>query len=266
MNLSFFERQHIDCLEREKKRKRREEENSAKSLRRQMHPRLNQSTSESLERQSAELGRGLYEAGKKSVQQIAQRREAYEKSLHSQMNSQKALATSKKLIEDRTDLKLTEIFELLDSDGDGVISAKRIAIEALEADHCRILGPYLLQLEEVPNSSMDLEQFKMLMQYAFKVPTAHQKISIEEKRTVLGMNEKKAQPLPPSFQVPADDQPRICEKSRLLAAHKPRIYEQDPRRPLHKCELPPKEDSLNSECVFKPKINLYRAPASAYCK
>lgn len=170
VNLSFFERQHIDCMEREKKRKRREEENSAKTLRKMMQPRLNQSNNESLERQSAELGRGLYEAGKKSVQQIAMRRDAFEKTLQSQMNSQKALATSKKLIEDRTDLKVTEIFDLLDSDGDGVISAKRIAIEALEADHCRILGPYLLQLEEVPNSSMDLEQFKTLMQYAFRVP------------------------------------------------------------------------------------------------
>lgn len=253
-------------MEREKKRKRTAEENSAGALRKLMQPQLNQSTNESLERKSTELGRGLYEAGKKSVQQIARLKEAYEKTLQSQMNCQKALATSKKLIEDRTDQKTAEIFELLDSDGDGVISAKRIAIEALEADQCKILGPYLLQLEEVPNSSMDLDQFKMLMQYAFKVSRADQNISIDEKRTILGMNEKKAPPQLPSFQVAADHQPQLCQKSRVIAANKPKIYEQDHSRPLRKCEAPPKEDSLNSECVFKPKINLYRAPSSAYCK
>ena len=170
--LGFFERQHMDCLEREKKRLKLEYENSTSELRKAMNPQLNQSQNKSIERKTSELGKKLYERAFKSIQNREKARKLEEQNINDNINSQKVLETSRRMMYDIEEKRIREIFEGLDGDGDGLISSKRISIESLDPLDCRILGKYILQLEEDENMSMDVASFGRMMRFAMRVDSS----------------------------------------------------------------------------------------------
>eukprot|EP01017_Pseudomicrothorax_dubius_P042976 TRINITY_DN708_c0_g1_i8.p1 TRINITY_DN708_c0_g1~~TRINITY_DN708_c0_g1_i8.p1 ORF type:complete len:460 (-),score=64.01 TRINITY_DN708_c0_g1_i8:5-1384(-) len=55
--------------------------------------------------------------------------------------------------------RLTEIFELLDGDKDGLISADRINVEKLDLDLVHIFGPLLSELGELNGDTLNLSEF-----------------------------------------------------------------------------------------------------------
>lgn len=169
--LSFMERQYIDCSNRELKAKLIEEQNSRENIRQYMHPRVNQYSSEagdSFGEGSVQRGRALYERAMKSHQKLQIEREKKKREEKERANEQKTLATSSEAIKNRTVYRLKELFELLDDDGDGILTAQKINVEGLERDICRIVSPVIIQLEDkIPQ--MDFELFFTLMQEFMKV-------------------------------------------------------------------------------------------------
>jgi len=256
--LTFFERQHLDCREREYKQKVIEDANSAKTLRERMHPELNK-TSEEYRRE--DLGKNLYESAFKTKRYIEEIREQQDISQLRKSNENKILATSKRFVEELTDQRISELFTQLDSDDDGLISATRINIEVLDAQVCKILSPFLYRLSDNPELILDLKNFTSLMKKFIKM------ISIEEKRVLLQMGGQKSSCSGSSEHT---FQPKICDKSRKLASKIPAdaIAKVRASPTTHQCEFhrSQREVSDDRECVFRPRINLYRPEKSAYCK
>lgn len=63
-----------------------------------------------------------------------------------------------KLIENKKKQKLGEIFELMDSDFDGFISAQKIELGGLSPDLIRIFYPLIVEMEEI-NQGLDKDEF-----------------------------------------------------------------------------------------------------------
>lgn len=97
--------------------------------------------------------------------------------------------------------KVEKIFDVLDSDGDGVISKEKINIEALPPQVVEIFTPLFLEMEEM-NLSLNKQHFVDASEKLFKAFNAPQK-----NLTLLGFGKgaKRGsyEPLNPSFKVRA---------------------------------------------------------------
>ena len=153
--MNFFERQQVDCREREYKQKLIEEANSTINIRRQMMPVVNSR----LYHPRSDVGQLLYEQAFKTNKQLELAREASNDIYKRLSREEKILPASKKFLDEFTDKRLRYLFELLDSDEDGVISANRINVEALDPHVCKILSPILLRLHDNSDMSIDYETF-----------------------------------------------------------------------------------------------------------
>ncbi len=64
-------------------------------------------------------------------------------------NTKFAKRTTEQLVERKKEKKLSEIFLMLDSDGDGLISAQKIDISVLTPEILEIFTPLFCEMEEM---------------------------------------------------------------------------------------------------------------------
>ena len=98
--------------------------------------------------------------------------------------NKKSIDMSTRIVENLLNRKISELFELLDSDLDGMISANRIDISKLEPKKLALLTPLLVEMEEL-NLDLDKENFTMAVKRLVK------SLSISEKDYLLGVETKK---------------------------------------------------------------------------
>jgi len=65
--------------------------------------------------------------------------------------------------------RLVHLFELLDGDGDGVISANRIDVEALEPQITKVIAPVLAKLADMAEAELEQEEFVSVFKKYAKV-------------------------------------------------------------------------------------------------
>lgn len=186
--MGFFERQQADCREREYKQKLREEANSTGNLRKSMRPSVNRPITEL----RGDLGKSLYDNAFKLKTQLEQARDLSNEIAVRMSNEQKISQTSNRFMEIVSMQRMSRLFELMDSDGDGLISANKINVEALDPNVCKVLSPFLIKLSDTPAFNLDQPTFLGMMEKYLKVIIILFKmISIPERRIVLGLKSKK---------------------------------------------------------------------------
>jgi hypothetical protein len=146
---------------------------------------------------------------------------------------------------------LEEIFEVMDDDHDGFVSAERINIEALPTDVLELFAPVLAQLEEL-GVSMNLETW-------IDRATKHfQTLSITEK-SVLLRKTKNTTEEEANFQPQLNKNSlKIAQKTRSYSGHEG-LYQhcqkqsiaRDMRTQMQKNSLLEQE---KSSCTFRPQI------------
>lgn len=165
---TFFERQQADCKQREFKQQLINEMNSTSSLRSGMTPKIGRGP---LTGSSVKLDKGheLYEAAFKTKSIIDAARREKEELARRKANEQKILATSNNFMEELASTRIEEIFEILDSNGDGIISCSRVNVEGLDSQILKILKPTILYMEKYPDISYDLQAFTSIVKNYMKV-------------------------------------------------------------------------------------------------
>lgn len=102
---------------------------------------------------------------------------------------------SLKLFAKKKSRKIREIFDHLDSDKDGIISASNINITTISNQILQYFTPLLQELEEL-NQELNFEEFSDATERLLKT------LSVNERAEILGFNERKAsENLSFSFQV-----------------------------------------------------------------
>jgi hypothetical protein len=86
-----------------------------------------------------------------------------------QAESSKIVPTSKAIMENIEHKRLVHLFELLDGDGDGVISANRIDVEALEPQITKVIAPVLAKLADMAEAQLEQEEFVSVIKKYAKV-------------------------------------------------------------------------------------------------
>lgn len=239
---TFFERQQADCREREYKQQMIADLHSTAKLRKEMVPQVGRGP---MSRSAVALDRGhaLYEAAFKTKNNIEAKRKLANQQTASLANEQKILATSSNFMDEIADKRIREIFDVLDSDGDGIINCHRINVEGIDTQICKILMPLFFQLNDNPEVSLTSDAFVATVTKFMKM------ISIVDRRVLLSLNGKQ----PCTGDNNHSFKPTINANSRQIASAGVK---------QHKCEF---DKSSESSCTFRPKINLYRADLSAYC-
>lgn len=139
------------------------------------------------------MGTGLYEAALKSKKKIEEMRHSQEREIKAKSQERKIIESSKVYVENLTYERLKELFELMDSDGDGLIFPERINIESLEDTLFNQLAPFLLKFAERRNISMNLKGFITAMELHMKVrPALAKTLSPVERRALLSMDQHRS--------------------------------------------------------------------------
>lgn len=99
-------------------------------------------------------------------------------------NCRKTTGYSRDLVESIEERKIYEMFDLLDSDHDGLISAIRIDLDWLSKDRFKIMAPLLTEMED-RTITLDFESFCMSMKKLVSL------INVLDKRLLLGIDGKK---------------------------------------------------------------------------
>jgi len=103
---------------------------------------------------SEQLYENALKLREKKEAQIRQSRE----SLKKQSSTMHSRSRTNRIVERQKQQTFSKIFELLDSDGDGQISAYKIDISALDADLLQILTPLFVEMEEL-GETLDRDEF-----------------------------------------------------------------------------------------------------------
>lgn len=165
---TFFERQQADCKQREFRQQMLEQMNSPSNLRPSMVPMVGRGPlGGSTIKQ--DKGQELYESAFKTKRNIEAMRREQADEITKKANEPKVLATSNNFMEDLTSKRLEEIFVILDSNEDGLISPEKIDVEALDGKVLQILHPVLLYMENHPGVSYDLPAFTRIVKERLKV-------------------------------------------------------------------------------------------------
>ncbi|CAD8066013.1 unnamed protein product [Paramecium sonneborni] len=145
---------------------------------------------------------------------------------------------SSQIYEDKKQKILQEIFSLLDSDGDGYISASSIEISGIQSDILQILTPLLCEMESI-QAQLDLESF---------IEAANRLISslnVSDKNKLFnGLKQKKIIDLDQ-----CTFQPKLCKHSMKIVKSAPKL--QQNKFDLVKQE---QEQKIMQECTFKPQL------------
>ncbi|CAD8174015.1 unnamed protein product [Paramecium octaurelia] len=162
-----------------------------------------------------------------------------EQQRQSLMNSMaKSSEKSSQIYEDKKRKVLEDIFGLLDSDGDGQISASSIEISGIQAEILSILAPLLCEMESI-QAHLDLEQF---IEAANRLI---QSLNVSDKNKLInGLRQKKILDLDQ-----CTFQPKLCKHSMKLVKSGPKL--QQNKLELVKQE---QEQKVMQECTFKPQL------------
>lgn len=87
---------------------------------------------------------------------------------------------SKELVDEVVDRKIEELFELLDSDRDGLLSAVRVNIDALTKARLAIVAPLLAEMEE-KRATLDFEGFSQAIHRLLAI------LNVHDRRVLLDM-------------------------------------------------------------------------------
>ena len=139
----------------------------------------------SIKRNQNNLPVGDYLYAKRTELQ-AVKKSLLDRSIHERDQQQKAIfnQSSQKLFFDLQSRKLKAIFNLLDGDQDGKISAGKIDIGTMETKILRVFAPLLVELEEL-EQELDWGEFEEAAERLLKT------LSPSERAEVLGLNERK---------------------------------------------------------------------------
>ncbi|CAD8072696.1 unnamed protein product [Paramecium sonneborni] len=162
-----------------------------------------------------------------------------EQQRQSVMNSMaKSSEKSSLIYEDKKRKVLQEIFSLLDSDGDGKISASSVEISGIQSEILQILAPLLCEMESI-QAQLDLESF---IEAANRLI---QSLNVSDKNKLInGLKQKKIIDL---------DQ---CTFQPILCKHSMKIVKSGPKLQQNKFDLvkQEQEQKVMQECTFKPQL------------
>jgi hypothetical protein len=99
-------------------------------------------------------------------------------------NCRKTTGYSRDLVQCIEEKKIYEMFDLLDSDHDGLISAIRIDLDWLSKVRLEVMAPLLAQMED-RMITLDFESFCMSMKKLVSL------INVQDKRLLLGIDGRK---------------------------------------------------------------------------
>jgi len=160
-------------------------------------------------RSSKSIGNLLYGV-KNLYQENKQKRiQNYEAELKEQMNQKHCKKSSEALLNKMKNKRFAWLFELLDSNGDGLISAQQINISQLTSEVLEIMTPLFWEMEEM-SQTLDQNEFIEATKMLYNTLSVHDKnklIAINHKWEV----EKEYCRIGPSFE------PTINKKSSFLA-------------------------------------------------
>lgn len=185
LSMPFMERLALDCQLREYKDQVIEKLNSSKEFRKSTHPKINK-TSRSISRSFVDqnIPNHLYEDAFIRKQKMNSKRENKLKGTENDVKRRKSISMTNRIMDTLLNRKIEELFEILDSDNDGIISSNRINIKEIDGNKLKILAPLLIEMEDA-GISLTFEDFKEAVKKLVKV------IPISEKNNLLEFNQKR---------------------------------------------------------------------------
>ena len=117
-------------------------------------------------RGSIDIGVGNY-LHSLSAQQLAKLEARREMEFDRKRLERSAIPQSSSIVEEKKQVVFKTVFESLDSDKDGVISAERVDIESLDSEILKIISPMLINMEEL-SMEIDEQTFTYGMQEIYK--------------------------------------------------------------------------------------------------
>lgn len=94
-----------------------------------------------------------------------------------QANRVKSTENSRGIMDSLIEKKIEDLFELLDSDHDGLISAVRVNIEDLSKERLGIIAPLLAEMEE-KRVTLDFTSFTVSVRRLLSILNVHDKRSL----------------------------------------------------------------------------------------
>lgn len=113
----------------------------------------------------------MYEEAFRQKEILKQAKQFENDQLLLQAESSKIVPTSKAIMDSIEHRRLVQVFNLLDGDGDGVISANRIDVEALEPRITKVIAPVLARLADMSDAQLEQEEFVTVIKKYAKVNT-----------------------------------------------------------------------------------------------
>jgi len=166
----------------------------------------------------------------------------------------KPLKSSILMFEDLLEKRVSQLFEKMDSDRDGLISAMRIDVSEIEPTTLKIIAPLLIEMEEI-SVVLDFESFYNAISRLLK------EVSVNERNHVLGLSGKRKACT--GSMEECSFAPEINPLSRYIVEKMKKEGRSQASKSLIGVGL---DDKNLEECTFQPKINNYAIEESAYCK
>lgn len=107
----------------------------------------------------------------------------------------KSIDHSKELVCEVTDKKIEELFELLDSDRDGLVSAVRVNIDSLSKARLAIVAPLLAEMEE-KRATLDFEGFSQAIHRLLVI------LNVHDRRILLDMKGRQRSSIEDMISIP----------------------------------------------------------------
>jgi hypothetical protein len=140
------------------------------------HPMTGRPPSSSRESEIMGVGAYLHSLSSKRKDKLELQREAeYDR----KKREKEAIPQSSQLIEQRKNTVFKNIFESLDNDHDGVISAEKINIEVIHSDILKIISPMLINMEEL---TMEIDETT----FTYGMHEIYKKLCVADRDRLLG--------------------------------------------------------------------------------
>lgn len=160
-------------------------------------------------RSSKSIGNLLYE--NKTVYNEKKQKliEEHEKEINEQINQKHCKPSSEAMIETLKFKRFAMMFQLLDSNGDGLISAQKINLSHLSADVIKIMTPLFCEMEEL-GQTLDCAEFIEATKLLYNT------LTINDKNKLLAISQK-WESVRENFKVEHSFEPELNKKSMVLA-------------------------------------------------
>ena len=122
------------------------------------HPRIWRPPDKKHHRSSKSIGNLLYSSSQLYKEKKDKQRAEYEQKIEDQLNTKYWKKSSEMLLEQMKYKRFLTLFQMLDSNGDGLISAQKIDISTLSPDVLEIMTPLFWEMEEL-GQTLDWEEF-----------------------------------------------------------------------------------------------------------